>query len=375
MINFKRTPNFAGRFKKEKPEPKIIDKTPENKEVEEDTFESTARANKKEDTKFMCNLVGKTLLSLGVISAPIVCANIIDDNDFTNGVIVAEQVLDEDDLKILEKADSLAKGGKQGNVLEAHEFCQLLDFSPLNTIPKLSREGAKIASTANFLPINMTKLDSEEEILKQVKTSQYMINRLAEGYEKNPPKTSQDQYMDYVINNITPDEILEKVDFSELEQYQKDLTITKGIMSFSLNKIRRDDEDAFKKKEKAIEDAQRFVDGIVNKYKMRAKVSGNYNGDDVLSKSELATLLNTQSLMGLPDNIAFRIIAKALEDDKPIETRYATDDRQVEITNEKVEESRQKAQEKLDEWAIKAQDYFFPILHPDELRVKNKISG
>lgn len=87
-------------------------------------------------------------------------------------------------------------------------------------------------------------------------------------------------------------------------------------MSFSLDKIKRDDEDAFKKKEKAIEDAQRFVDGIVNKYKMRAKVSGNYNGDDVLSKSELATLLNTQSLMGLPDNIAFRIIAKALEDYK-----------------------------------------------------------
>ena len=377
MINFNAVPSFMGKCKKEQPEQPVKETTQaENSEPEEEyTFESTARAQRKSDMKHTRDTIGGALVALGIMTAPFVAANIVEDNDYMNGIVPTEHVLTEDDMKILEKADSLAKGGKDSTVLEAHEFRKLIDFTPLDGMSKSARTGVEISSTASFLPINMNDYKSKEEILNQVKNSQYIVNHVAEDYKKNPPKSYREMRADYVINNITPEEIMENVDFSELQHYQKDITITKGIISFSLENIKRDDIDAFKKKEKATERAQKFVDGIVNKYKIRAKVSGNYNGDEVLSKGELASLLDTQCLQGLPDEIAFRIIAKALEGYNPMDIRYVTDDKQVERTNEKVEENRQKAQEKLNEWAIKAQDYFFPILHPNEIRVKNRIQG
>lgn len=338
---------------------------------EDHSFEGTAKAMRAEDIQVRKDFLTGALLALSIISAPFVytaATENSDDIDLNHHSLV----ITKEDKDILAKADSLAKGGKRNDYLERQEFEKLLDYSALEGMSKSLRETIKINARSMFLPIDMNSPNAKEEILKQVKNAQHSINTVSEDLKKNPIKSYRQMYMEYAMNNITDKEILDNVDFSELEQYQYDMTMVRGLISMSRDEIRRNDADVAQKRQRAIDDAQAFVDGIVKKYKTRATVTGNYNGDEVLSKGELATLLNLECLNDLPEPVQYGIVAKVLQSYEPRDLRYATDKQQVKIENQKVEEDRKKSQELLDQWAAKAHKEFYHLTHPNELRVERR---
>ncbi len=369
-INF--TSKFFSKYQKIKNDNAEEVKQHPQIEEEDNSFEGTAKRVKQEDMKLCKDLVAGSLLAMSLISSPFVYSAITDnESDFRSGVSAHITVTD-DDEELLDRANMLSKFGKDSTVLEAHEFKQLLDYSSLEGIPRLARENIRVNATAGFLPINMKSYKSNEEIIKQVKNAQFMIDYMAKKYKQDPPKSSIDNYYDYAINNITDREILDEVDFSELELYQNDLTGVKNSIRMNTPRIKRNDIDAAKKEEKAIQDAQKFVDTIVHRYKVRSEVSGNYDGNSVLSKSELMSLLNFDSVKDLPDILKIRIINKALESYQPRSLTNVKEHSDAKRENDFVERDRQKVQDKLDEWAVKAHKEFAHLLHPDEITlIKN----
>lgn len=369
-INF--TSKFFSKYQKIKNDNAEEVKQHPQIEEEDNSFEGTAKRVKQEDMKLCKDLVAGSLLAMSLISSPFVYSAITDnESDFRSGVSAHITVTD-DDEELLDRANMLSKFGKDSTVLEAHEFKQLLDYSSLEGIPRLARENIRVNATAGFLPINMKSYKSNEEIIKQVKNAQFMIDYVAKKYKENPPKSYIEKQYDYVVNNVTDKEILDKVDFSELEVYQNDLTGVKNSIRMNTPHIKRDDIDADKKEKKAIQDAQKFVDTIVQRYKARSKVSGNYDGNTELSKMELMSLLNFDSVKDLPDVLKIRIINKALEDYQPRSLNHVKEYSQAKAENELVERDKQKVQDKLDEWAVKAHKEFAHLLHPDEITlIKN----
>ncbi len=372
--------NFTSRdiFYKKSQDKKQVEETSKKSEVkvEEDedeySYENIVKRMEAEDRKVKRNFISGALLAASLIASPFAIGAIEDNNnDFYQGVSHSYSLPEtENDKFIVEAANILSKGGKDSTVLEYDEFKNLIDYSPLDCMPYFSaREGSKINATIAYKPVNMNSPHAKEELLKQVKSIQRTIDQLAENYKKNPPKSYMQQRYEYARDYITDREILDGVDFSELQYYQHDITFVKHAINASREKIRRNDINAEEKKQKAIESGQRLVNSIVQKYQMKASVSGNYDANDVLSKGELASLLNMKSIEGLPAELQQRIIAKALEGYKPMDVRYATNERQVEITNRKVDEEKQKAQEELDKWGNKAQKEFYSLLHPNEIRV------
>ena len=371
--------NFTSRdiFYKKSQNKKQIEENQKQAEVkvEEDdeySYENIVKCMEAEDRKVRRNVLSGALLAASLIASPFVLAEIEDNSmDLYQSVQHTYTVPETDDDKfIVDAANILAQGGRNPSVLEYDEFKNLIDYSPLNCMPNYStREGSKINATIAYKPVNMNSPHAKEELLKQVKSIQRTIDRLAEDYKKNPPKSYMQQRYEYARDYITDREILDGVDFSELQYYQHDITFVRHAINASREKIRRNDINAEEKKQKAIESGQRLVNSIVQKYKMKASVSGNYDANDVLTKGELASLLNMKSIEGLPAELQQRIIAKALEGYKPMDVRYATNQRQVEITNRKVDEEKQKAQEELDKWGNKAQKEFYSLLHPNEIRV------
>ncbi|MCR5265471.1 MAG: hypothetical protein K6E29_02625 [Cyanobacteria bacterium RUI128] len=339
-------------------------------EIEDEySYENMVKRMKQEDRRAARNLIGGALLAASLISAPFALDAIENSGDEFYMPTTSHCVVHDDyDKAVMEAAGVLAQGGKDPSTLEYREFKQLIDYSPLDCMPNFSaREGAKIMATIVYNPVNMNSANAKEEVLKQVKSIQSSINKLAEDYKKNPPKSSQQIYAEYAMKYVTDREILDNVDFSELQYYQNDITVLRHSINMSREKIRRDDPDADKKKQKAIENAQRLVNSIVAKYQMKASVHGNYNADDVLSKGELASLLNMENIEDLPVEYKACVITKALENYKPLDVRYATNQQQVDITNRKVDEERDKAQALLDQWAIKAKREIFLMTHPNEL--------
>lgn len=358
--------------KQEKAEKEVTNKQAEIQEEEiedEYSYENMVKRMKQEDRRFARNVVGGALLAASLISAPFALAAIEDSGDEFYMPSSSQYVIQNDyDKAVVETAEILAQGGKDPSTLEFKEFQNLIDYSALNCMPTYSeRETAKLMATIVYNPVNMHSANANEEILKQVKSIQGSIDRLAEEYKKNPPKSSQQVYAEYAMKYVTDREILDRVDFSQLQYYQHDITVLRHLINSSREKISRTDPKVEEKKQKAVEDAQRLVNSIVHKYQMKASVHGNYNADDVLSKGELASLLNMQNLEGLPEEFKMRIIAKALENYKPMDVRYATNERQVEITNRKVDEEKEKAQAELDKWAAKAQREFYILTHPNEI--------
>ncbi len=339
----------------------------ENEIEEEYTFESTAKAIEDNTGR---NLVLGSLMALGLMSAPIVYTGIEEaSDDYPIGASTTYVEENEENKAILEKADSLSKEGRYSNVLEFDEFYRMLDYSALDGLPRTTRENIKICSRVSFLPINMHKSDAKRKIIEEYKKAQWSINHLAEEAKNHPMKSYYEEAFEYAMNNVTDREILEQVDFSELAYYQKDISFVKGLINFSREKIRRDDAQAAEKEQKAVESAQKLVDKIVDGYKTRANVSGNYDGDYVLSKGELASLLNFKSIEGLPSELQFKIIAKALANYKPEDLTHVKNKDNVTKENERVEAKRKQAQEILDNWGYKAQKEFFRVLHPNEIMV------
>lgn len=337
---------------------------------EDNSFAATQKRADREDKIAKRNILLGTLVALGTVSAPIVGTAYFENNGINSeNQISFYDDMSKEDSAVIANANELAQGGKRSDVLESQEFMKLLDYSKIKGFTKSTRKAIECMSTSMFMPVDMNAPDANKQILKMTKEAQHSIDNLVEVEKKYPNKSYSQMCAEYALNNITDEEILDFVDMSELASYQKDLTVVKALINMSRDKIKRSDPDADQKRDKQIQDAQTFVDNIVQKYKTRAKVNGNYNGDEVLSKGELATLLNFEPLNGLPDEVKLGIISKALESYKPISLRYATNDQQVELSNKKAEESKKKAQKTLNEWAIKAQKQFWHITHPNQIRV------
>lgn len=376
MINLN-SPAFCSKSKKaEKTEKKDTEEKTQTSEVilkgEQDydtfSFEDFEKMQRKEERKAKCGLLGGLLVALGLVTAPI-AAEMTESEYDHYAYPVRTVTITKEDQNILNKADSLAKFGRDSSVLESKEFQELLDYSKIQHLPQITQRGIKSLSHGTYIPINMNSPKAKETVLKNVKDAQHSIDHLAKCYAEGRMKSPIQSPIEYACDHITSDEILNEVDFSELKFYQKDISFTKGLIRFSTESIRRDDPKAAEKEEKAIKNAQRLVDSIVQKYKIRAQVSGNYDGDEILTKGELAGLLNMQNLEGLPYELRIRIIQKAVEDYEPISLSMVKDQRDVKRANEKVDADSTKAQKKLDEWALRAQDEFFHILHPNQIKV------
>ena len=370
-INFTSRDAFFKPAKKEpavKEEPKAEEIQNADEEEEDNSFEATQKRAEAADRAVMRNTLMGALMGLSMLSAPF-ALSAFDEPDYMSygsSVPYVQPPTDEEKATV-EFAKIIAKAGKDSTVLERREFEGLLDYSQLEGLPKSIRESMKINARIGFTPVDMKKPNAEQELLKQLRASQRSINTQAENYKKNPPKSSRQLYYEYAMKYVTDREILDQVDFSELSIYQHDMTVLRHLIASSRDKIERNDMKAEEKKAKQIEDAQKLVNNIVQKYKMKAKVQGNYDGNDVLTKGELASTLDMSVLKGLPDEWQMRIIAKAVEQYKPMDVRYATDQRQVDRTNEKVDVEKEKAQKELDKWAVKAQREYFRMTHPNLL--------
>jgi len=332
---------------------------------EDNSFNGTARKRNKKSRKTARNYIVGALLTVSTLGAPLAYGVYSENAENEKLMAITStnpyQVKTKEDSLIVERAEELAKGGKRDDVLELQEFTELLDYKNLEGLPKTTREAIKIASRSMFIPININAQGAQEEILKHVKETQHLMDDSSEKLKTNPTQTSMEGYLEYAINNITDREILENVDLTDLAYYQYDLTLVKHMINASRERIKRNDPKAEAKKQKAIEDAQKFVDGIVKDYETRAKVNGNYNGDEKLSKGELATLLNMAPLEGLPEIVRIGIISKALEKYKPLDLRYAKTDNQVEMANKNIEKEKEKSQAILNDWAARARKEFYSI--------------
>ena len=376
-ISFTSRDCFLIKPKKEQAEAKETEEKTEETPQEETediyTYDYYENIAKQEDRRALRQLITGALIGASLLSAPIALDKLDNEDDYLfNCSPRTEYVIDNpQDQLIYDCANVLAKGGKDSTRLETKEFEQLIDYSKLNCIPhRATRETARIMTSAAYKPVDMNSPTAKKDLFSQIKSAQQAIDKIAEDYQKNPPKSYWEREIEYAQTYITDNEILDEVDFSELSLYQKDMTVLRSRIRMSNERIKRTDIDAEQKKQKQIEHAQRLVDSIVAKYKMKASVSGNYNADDEVSLGEFISLLNMQNLKDLPDEVRIGIIRKAVEQYKPVCARYATDKRQVDMANEKVEEARKKAQDILDRWAMKAQDELFPILHPNEIRVR-----
>ena len=99
-----------------------------------------------------------------------------------------------------------------------------------------------------------------------------------------------------------------------------------------------------------LKNAQKLVNDITTKYKQRAKVAGNTDGDNSLSLKELLQMLNLSSLDGLSREEQMNILRGALSNYK---TQYFSTDNDDEIkrSNEELTKVVQDAQDKIDSQA------------------------
>ena len=192
--------------------------------------------------------------------------------------------------------------------------------------------------------------ENKELLNKQIKSIQLMVDKLSAKY-KDKTITEDDKIrMEMKIKYITDDELLDRVNFTELSKYQHDLTVLKALIAGSRERIPRNSIDAQEEFDKQVENAQKLVNDITTKYKQRAKVAGNTDGDNSLSLKELLQMLNLSSLDGLSSEEQMNILRGALSNYK---TQYFSTDNDDEIkrSNEELTKVVQDAQDKVDSQA------------------------
>ena len=202
--------------------------------------------------------------------------------------------------------------------------------------------------TASFYPIFINT--AKQNIISDI-TSE---NKLAKPKEK-----SYREKMEETINKyITGEELVRCLDFSKIEQYQKDITVLQGMLRINMPKIERNDSHRSEKFAKEVESAQKLIDRIADDYRMKGNVEGNENFDNILSMDEMLGILNTESLHDLPDNIKYKIISGAIKGYKPLYFRI-NDDKDVLKANKKILETVQPIQNELDRRALEEQKKHF----------------
>ena len=192
--------------------------------------------------------------------------------------------------------------------------------------------------------------ENKELLNKQIKSIQLMVDKLSAKY-KDKTITEDDKIrMEMKIKYITDDELLDRVNFTELSKYQHDLTVLKALIAGSRERIPRNSSDAQEEFDKQVENAQKLVNDITTKYKKRAKVAGNIDGDTSFSLKELLYTLNLSSLNGLSEEEQINILRGALSNYK---TQYfsANDDEEIKRSNEQITKVIQEAQDKIDSQA------------------------
>ena len=302
--------------------------------------------NKKNSSKYTNALIG-SLMGLSVLSIPTL--EIIDgsgSNHYNNSTSYVEPK-----EEIICNPEKLAQGcGDDDSLVELKEIMNLIDFSGMAQLPEGTKKAILTVASAHVQPVYANDPDAKEKIIKQTQEIQQMVDKLIYKEVVNPDPTVEERLAEYRRNNITADDLFEFIDFSELQKYQKDISVLKAGLRNTIGYIPRKDFDSNERAEQAVENAQKFVDELTAKYKRYSKIAGNSDYDHILSKEELIGLLDQRSADGIDKKTKARILANATAGYKTIMFRDIND-AQIKETNEKVCEEIQKAQDKFDNQA------------------------
>ena len=302
--------------------------------------------NKKNSSKYTNALIG-SLMGLSVLTIPTL--EIIDgsgSNHYNNSTSYVEPK-----EEIICNPEKLAQGcGDDDSLVELKEIMNLIDFSGMAQLPEGTKKAILTVASAHVQPVYANDPDAKEKIIKQTQEIQQMVDKLIYKEVVNPDPTVEERLAEYRRNNITADDLFEFIDFSELQKYQKDISVLKAGLRNTIGYIPRKDFDSNERAEQAVENAQKFVDELTAKYKRYSKIAGNSDYDHILNKEELIGLLDQRSADGIDKKTKARILANATAGYKTIMFRDIND-AQIKETNEKVCEEIQKAQDKFDNQA------------------------
>lgn len=302
-------------------------------------------ASKDNKTK---NVLIGSLMALAAMSIPAI--EIIDDKKPEQQYYTTTAFTPQTE-QITCNPEALAKGGKDYSTVELEELMNLINFSSLEGIPKSEQNTIKNIAMANLTPVNVNLSNAKERIIKQIQNVQDWVDKSAKEYKTNPPKSEYEKKLEYKSRYITGQDVAEQVDFSEIIKYQKDISLLKALIYGSTPKIDRRDYDSNEKFNQAIQNAQRTVDNITEKYKRHAKIAGNINLDNSLNHDEIMGLLDLSSLNGLPRNIQREIYNQAKSKCKTLYFGDVKNNQDIKEANNRTLKTVQKIQNILDSLA------------------------
>lgn len=327
-------------------EAKVTNPNPEYEGIKLEDEKANARNRKAR------NMLVSSLMALATLALPISSnsSNKVEQ-DYMPTTIEANYNVPTEDTEVTCNPKALARGGEDDNVVELKELMGLINFASTEGLSQSEKESIEMVAMARLNQVNAFDPEAKNKINTQIAEVQGLVDKMAKEYKLNPPKTEDEQRMEYARKYITDREILSNVDFSELYRYQKDLTVVKALIAGSRGRIERlNNVDVNEEVDKQIQDAQKFVDCIVARYKKRAKVAGNTDFDNSLSQKELINLLDLRSLDGLPYAEQVNILRAAISGYKP-QYFSAENEEDIKRTNEELTKIVQNTQDKLDSQA------------------------
>lgn len=256
------------------------------------------------------------------------------------------------ELERIPDPQMLAKvNGADSTLVEPNELDILLDYSPLEGLPLKTVTQIRETIYSNFKNVDANSSNAKQEINNQIKNAQSFINGVAidsyfsirQFYTKNELK--------HLYKHISGSEILNRIDFTELQKYQEDLSMTKFLIRNSLSNIERNDPKCEEKMQEQVEHSQKFVNRIVDGYKLRGKVIGNIDYNENLTKKEFMNLLDLSPLYGMKKNLAYKIIIEAVGDYKPYTLYDNSTENDVNKLNEKILSKLSEAQQYINDKA------------------------
>ncbi len=253
-----------------------------------------------------------------------------------------------DKIEVICNPELIAKGGKNDSLVETREFLNLLNFDRMKSFPKSTQSGIEMVASAHYHPVMISDKNAKEKIIKQVEEIQKMVDTCIDNYIKNPDKTYEQKILEYQAKYISPVEIIDQVDFSEISKYQRNLSVLKAQLRNSVDRIERKDYYSNEKLQTAVNKAQKFVDELVEQCKKYGKIAGNTDYNNNLSKQELIDLLDHKSIDGLDKWTKRKIINKATDTYTPISFDNIKDENKIKEKNKQIGEEVQKAQYILD---------------------------
>lgn len=306
------------------------------KDITDKPLDSSVNKESEQKNNKTRNMLLASLMALATLtSLPFVTGS--DDSPRVN-----------EDNKILETG--LQNNKSIGDYENTQKLMGLINFDSMNGLSETQKKSIEMLTIARLNEINALNPESKSMMKSQVNAVQRMVDKMSSNY-KDKYLSPEDQIrMEMAMKFVTDDEILDNIDFSELSKYQNDLTVLKALIAGSRERIRREDPESEGKVIQQVKDGQTLVNIITTKYKQRAKVAGNTDGDNSLSLKELLQMLNLSSLDGLSSEEQMNILRGALSNYK---TQYFSTDNDDEIkrSNEELTKVVQDAQDKIDSQA------------------------